>query len=73
VGNKIYFYFTITEFFVLQGKIEFDTTKADGQYKKTASNAKLRNLLPEFQFTPFCDAITSTVDWYLKNYENARK
>lgn len=32
---------------------KFDTTKADGQFKKTASNAKLRRYLPGFQFTPF--------------------
>lgn len=34
------------------GKVTYDTTKADGQFKKTASNAKLRRLLPEFKFTP---------------------
>ena len=32
---------------------QFDSTKADGQYKKTASNAKLRKYLPDFKFTPF--------------------
>jgi hypothetical protein len=31
---------------------QFDTSKADGQFKKTASNAKLRSLLPDFRFTP---------------------
>lgn len=33
-------------------KISFDTTKSDGQFKKTASNAKLRTFLPDFKFTP---------------------
>jgi hypothetical protein len=33
--------------------VQFDATKADGQYKKTASNAKLRKLHPAFKFTPF--------------------
>jgi len=27
-----------------QGEVVWDTTKADGQYKKTASNQKLRKL-----------------------------
>lgn len=36
-----------------QGEVKFDTSKADGQYKKTASNAKLRKYLPDFKFTPF--------------------
>jgi GDP-L-fucose synthase len=31
---------------------QFDTTKSDGQFKKTASNAKLRTYLPDFRFTP---------------------
>jgi len=31
---------------------QYDTTKADGQFKKTASNAKLRTYLPDFKFTP---------------------
>lgn len=38
---------------VVQGEVKFDTSKADGQYKKTASNAKLRKYLPDFKFTPF--------------------
>ena len=33
-------------------KVKFDTTKADGQYKKTANNAKLMKLNPDFKFTP---------------------
>lgn len=33
--------------------LQYDTSKADGQYKKTASNAKLRKYLPDFKFTPF--------------------
>ncbi|KAJ3161147.1 hypothetical protein HDU86_007769 [Geranomyces michiganensis] len=36
-----------------EGSIAWDRSKADGQYKKTASNAKLLSLLPDFQFTPF--------------------
>jgi GDP-L-fucose synthase len=32
---------------------QFDTTKADGQHRKPASNAKLLALLPDFEFTPF--------------------
>ncbi|KAJ8976600.1 hypothetical protein NQ317_005790 [Molorchus minor] len=35
----------IAKSYDFKGKIVFDTTKADGQYKKTASNAKLRKYL----------------------------
>lgn len=32
---------------------QFDTSKSDGQFKKTASNEKLLKHLPDFKFTPF--------------------
>lgn len=54
------------------GPVEYDLSKADGQYKKTASNAKLRKLYPEFTFTPFDEAIKRTVLWFRENYESAR-
>lgn len=37
----------------LDGKIKYDTSKSDGQFKKTASNAKLRKYRPDFKFTDF--------------------
>uniref|UniRef100_A0A182RTC6 GDP-L-fucose synthase n=1 Tax=Anopheles funestus TaxID=62324 RepID=A0A182RTC6_ANOFN len=64
---------SLAKAFEFKGKLEFDTTKADGQYKKTASNAKLRKLLPDFQFTDFDVAIKETVKWYTANYDQARK
>ncbi|XP_052897202.1 probable GDP-L-fucose synthase [Anopheles moucheti] len=59
--------------FEFKGSLVYDTTKADGQYKKTASNAKLRKHLPNFQFTDFDVAINETVQWYTAHYEQARK
>jgi len=55
------------------GEVKYDTTRADGQFKKTASNKKLRVYLPDFQFTPFDEAIKYTCDWFAKNYDKARK
>lgn len=63
---------SIANAFQFKGRIEFDTSKADGQLKKTASNKKLRNLLPDFQFTNFEEAIALTVDWYIKHQNIAR-
>ena len=54
-------------------KINFDTTKSDGQFKKTASNAKLRTFLPDFKFTPIDEGIQKTVEWFNANYDIARK
>ncbi|KAK9768691.1 hypothetical protein K7432_000447 [Basidiobolus ranarum] len=55
------------------GSYEFDTSRADGQYKKTASNDKLRKYIPEFEFTPFDVAIKESVQWFLDNFDSARK
>lgn len=56
-----------------KGEIVFDTSKADGQFKKTASNAKLRRLLPDFQFTRISKGLQETTAWFEANYEKARK
>lgn len=50
-----------------------DTSMADGQFKKTASNGKLRKYLPSFTFTPFNVGIEESVKWFVDNYEHARK
>lgn len=55
-----------------KGTYKFDTTKADGQFKKTASNEKLMKLLPDFKFTPFDQAVKESVDWFVQNYDKAR-
>uniref|UniRef100_A0AAR2LW18 GDP-L-fucose synthase n=1 Tax=Pygocentrus nattereri TaxID=42514 RepID=A0AAR2LW18_PYGNA len=43
----------IVEAFGFTGPVIYDTSKSDGQMKKTASNAKLRSYRPDFTFTPF--------------------
>lgn len=64
---------SISAAFGFRGKLVFDTTKADGQYKKTASNAKLRSLLPDFKFTGFDAAIKDTVQWFINNQSTVRQ
>ena len=54
-------------------ELQFDTSKSDGQFKKTANNAKLRRYLPDFQFTPFEQAVKESCDWFEENYDSARK
>jgi len=54
-------------------RIVYDTSKADGQHKKTASNAKLLRLNPTFKFTPITEAIQRSARWFDANYDVARK
>lgn len=63
----------IAEAMDFKGTVVCDTTKADGQHKKTASNKKLRTYLPDYKFTPIKDGIKKAVDWFVENYDTARK
>ncbi|CAJ1396756.1 unnamed protein product [Effrenium voratum] len=56
-----------------EGKLVYDTAKADGQFKKTASNQKLRRYLPDYKFKPIAEGIQESVEWFAANYEAARK
>uniref|UniRef100_A0A1D1Z442 GDP-L-fucose synthase n=1 Tax=Anthurium amnicola TaxID=1678845 RepID=A0A1D1Z442_9ARAE len=55
-----------------KGDYTFDTSRSDGQFKKTASNAKLKSYLSDFQFTPFDVAVKESTDWFIANYSTAR-
>lgn len=56
-----------------EDNIIFDDSYSDGQFKKTANNSKLMNLIKEFNFTKIDDGIKSSVNWFIKNYDNCRK
>ena len=54
-------------------RLIFDSSHADGQYKKTVSNKRLRDMRPDFEFTPFADAMKVTCEWFDANYGPCRK
>jgi len=56
-----------------EGEVIFDTDKADGQFKKTADNKKLRSLKPDYKFTGIDEGIQKSVDWFVANFAKARK
>ncbi|KAL4247556.1 NAD(P)-dependent epimerase/dehydratase family protein [Abortiporus biennis] len=56
-----------------EGQYSFDTTKADGQFRKPATNKKLLSLIgDDFKFTPFEQALDETAKWFVENYDKAR-
>ena len=63
----------IADAFGFKGRLVFDTSMSDGQFKKTVSNAKLQKYLPNFEFTPMSEALVETVQWFEQNYIHARK
>lgn len=50
-------------------KITFDTTKADGQFKKTMGNALLKSKLRNYQFTELKEGLRKTIE----NFKNERR
>lgn len=59
--------------FNFKGRVVFDDTKPDGQFRKPSDNLKIKSYLPDFEFTPIEVGIKETVNWFIENYENARK
>jgi GDP-L-fucose synthase len=53
-----------------EDKIVFNSTYSDGQYKKTANNAKLLAMFPDFKFTHIEEGIREAVDYFKYNYSN---
>ncbi|THV02165.1 NAD(P)-binding protein [Dendrothele bispora CBS 962.96] len=62
----------IVEAMDFKGNYTFDTSRADGQFRKPASNKKLLSLIGGFEFTPFKPALAESVKWFLDNYDTAR-
>jgi GDP-L-fucose synthase len=68
----------IAKAFEYEHRMYFDPYYSDGQYKKTADNTKLANLLltgfpSVFDFINIDEGIANTVKWFIENYESARK
>lgn len=51
----------------------YDNSKPDGQYKKTASNAKLMELIGNFKFVDIEEGINTTINRFEANYDKIRK
>jgi GDP-L-fucose synthase len=55
-----------------EDQLVFDTSFADGQFKKTADNSLLMSET-KFNFTPIETGINKSVGWFVENYDKARK
>ncbi|KAI0037068.1 GDP-L-fucose synthetase [Vararia minispora EC-137] len=64
----------IVEAVGFEGDYSFDVSKADGQFRKPASNRKLLTALGgKFEFTPFNKALDDTVAWFLQHYNSGAR
>jgi hypothetical protein len=64
----------IARCFNYEHRVIFDTSYADGQYKKTVSTKKWEEFVKNepFSYTPMEHGISNTVEWFLTN-ENTRR
>lgn len=53
-------------------EITINKSYSDGQYRKTSDNSLLKRSL-EFEFTDLEQGISTTVAWFIKNYNTCRK
>jgi len=66
----------IADIIGLDNDIVYDMSQPDGQFKKTADNAKFKRLYgaeSPFAFTSIRRGIQETVQWFVQNYQDARK
>jgi GDP-L-fucose synthase len=63
----------LVNYFNFKGKVIFDDSKPDGQFRKPSDNSKLMSYLPDFKFTPIEEGLKETVEWFIENYTYARK
>jgi len=56
-----------------KGKVVWDKSKPDGQFKKPASNKKLLSYLPGYNFISLDEGMGRTVAWFKENYPEVRK
>jgi len=55
------------------GRVVFDSSKPDGQFRKPSDTSKLRRYCPEFQFTPIEQGLEETIAWFLAHYPRVRQ
>jgi len=63
----------IADIFEFKGNINFDTSKPEGQFRKPSDNSVIKNMFPDFRFTPIEEGLKESIDWFKENYPNIRK
>ena len=64
---------TICDIIGFKNKIIFDTNKPEGQFRKPSDNSYLKSIIGDYQFTPLKKGLETTIEYFVKNYNNIRK
>lgn len=63
----------ITEIMEFDGEVVWKVDKPNGQHRKPSSISKLESIIGKYEFTPFEVGLRESIEWFLNNYEIARK
>jgi len=63
---------TVADLCGYQGRLEWDTTKPDGQRHKVYDVTRLGALVPGFTPTPLREGLRRTIEWFQREYASAR-
>lgn len=56
-----------------KGNVYFDKSKPEGIMKKNSSNETFKKYFPDFAFTKLSDGLSSSIEFFIKNYKYIRK
>jgi GDP-L-fucose synthase len=62
----------VVELLNFKGKLIWLSDKPDGQFRKPSDNSKIKELMPDFQFTAVYEGLKKTIEWFEANYPNVR-
>jgi GDP-L-fucose synthase len=63
----------IADIYDYKGEIIWDISKPEGQYRKPSDNSVIKELAPDFKFTPIEEGLRKSIKWFIENYNEARK
>jgi len=64
--------YKMAKLFNFNGDIVFNPNKTNGQIRKKSQSPRLKNLLPDNQFTNLDESLLKTFEWVENNYPNIR-
>lgn len=56
-----------------KGKVVWNTTRPDGQYRKPTDTQRLKSIIGNYEFVDFKVGLEETIDHFVKNYNKVRK
>jgi GDP-L-fucose synthase len=63
----------VVELMEFDGKVIWDESKPNGQYRKPSDNYKIKKYLPNFEFTSLKEGLKETINFVKSNYNIIRK